>query len=112
MAFCASHWPANIPLWMMSCCGILVKDVIVQLITTLSSQLSYPPAIGPTLAARFSLSRAYYPLHRGSLGTGPMAVDREQNTIIDICNGVYSRLRYEFQELSMAVICMRGLYNG
>ena len=92
--------------------GIVVKDVIVQLITTLTSQLSYPPAIGPTLGARFSLLWAYYPLHRGSSGTGPMAVDREQNTITDINNGIYSRLRYDSQELSMGVICTRGLYNG
>ena len=58
------------------------------------------------------MSQAYYPLHRGSLGTGPTVVDREQNTLTDICNGVYSGLRYEFQELSMGVICTRGLYNG
>ena len=57
------------------------------------------------------MSRAYYPLHRGSLGTGPMAVDREQNTITDIYDGIYSRLRYDSQELSMRVICRRGLYN-
>ena len=93
MAFCAGHQPADISLWMLSSCVTVVKDGIVQLLTTLTSQLSYPPAIGPTLVARFSLSWAYYPLHRGSLGTGPMAMDREQNTITDICNDIYSRLR-------------------
>ena len=108
MAFCAGCQPADIPLLVMFCCSILVKDVIVQLITTLSSQSSYPPAIGPTLGARFSLSQAYYPLSRSILGTGPTVVDREQNTIIDICNGIYSGWRYEFQELSMGVICTRG----
>ena len=112
MAFCAGCQPADIPFWMMSHCSILAKDVIVQLITTLSSQLSYSPAIGPTLGTSFSLSWAFYPLHRGRSGTGPMVVDREQNTITDIHNGVYSGLRYEFQELSMEVICTRGLYNG
>ena len=59
-------------------------------IVTLTSQLFYPPAIGPTLGASFSLSWAYYPLHRGSSGTGPMAVDREQNTVIDDKDGIYS----------------------
>ena len=104
--------PANIPLWMVSSCGVVVKDVIVQLIITLTSQLSHQPAIGPTLGARFSLLLAYYSLHRGCSGTGPMAVDREQNTITDINDGIYSGLRYDSQELSMGVICMRGLYNG
>ena len=89
-----------------------MKDGIVQLIITLTSQLSYPPAIGPTLGARFSLLWAYYSLHRGSLGTGPMTVDREQNTITDVYDGIYSRFRCEFHELSMGVICTRGLYNG
>ena len=28
--------------------------------------------------------RCYYPLHRGSSCTGPMAVDREQNTMTDV----------------------------
>ena len=113
MTFCAGcHQLANIPLKMVSSCGVAVKDVIVQLITTLTSQLSYPPAMGPTLGARFSLSWAYYPLHRGSSGTGPMVVDREQNTITDIYNGIYSGLRYDSQELSIGVICTRGLYNG
>ena len=58
------------------------------------------------------LSRAYYPLHRGSSGTGPMTVDREQNTITDIYNGIYSGLRYDSPELQMGVICTKGLYNG
>ena len=93
MAFCASHWLANIPLWMVSSCCVVVKDVMVKLIITLTGQLSYPPAIGPTLGARFSLSQADYSLHRGSLGTGPTAVDREQNTITDVNDGVYSGLR-------------------
>ena len=104
MGFCIGHWPANIPLWMVSSCSVVVKDVIVQLIITLTSQLSYPPAIGPTLGARFSLSQAYYSLCRGSSGTGAMAVDREQNTITDNSDGVYSGLRYDSQELSMGVI--------
>ena len=39
----------------------------------------------------------YYPLHRGSSGTGPTAVDREQNTITDACDGIYSGLRYDPQ---------------
>ena len=56
--------------------------------------------------------QVYYPLHMGSLGTGPTVVDREQNTMTDINNGIYSRLRCEFQELSMGVICTRVLYNG
>ena len=89
-----------------------MKDVIVQLFITLTSQLSYPPAIGPTLGARFSLSQVYYPLCGSSSGTGPTAVDREQNTITDIDDGIHSRLRYDSQELSMGVICMRGLCNG
>ena len=95
--FCACHWPADMLLWMMCHCGILVKDVIVQLITTVSSQLSYSPAIGPTLGTRFSLLWGYCPLHRGSSGTGPMVVDREQNTITDVCNGIYSGSRYDPQ---------------
>ena len=82
---------------MMAHYGILVKDGIVQHITTLASQLSYPPAIGPTLGTRFSLSWAYYSLHRGSSGTGPIAMDREQNTITDVCDGIYSRFRYDPQ---------------
>ena len=109
MAFCAGYRPADIPLWMVSSYCVVVKDVIVQLIITLTSQLSYPPAIDPTLGPRFSLSQAYYSLCRGSLGTGPIAVDREQNTITDINNGVYFGLRYDSQELSMGVICTRGL---
>ena len=56
--------------------------------------------------------QAYYPLCRGSSGTGPMVVDREQNTVTDVCNGIYSGLRYDPQELSMGVICTRRLYNG
>ena len=99
MAFCASHQLANIPLWMVSSCGIVVKDVIVQHITPLTSQLSYLPSLGPTLGTRFSLSWAYYPFCRGSLDTGPTVVDREQNTITDINDGIYSRLRCEFQDL-------------
>ena len=75
--FCAGTGLADMLLWMMSHCCILVKDGIVQLITTLTSQLSYPPAIGPTLGARFSCHGCYYPLHRGSSGTGAMAVDKE-----------------------------------
>ena len=55
---------------------------------------------------------AYYSLHRGSSGTGPMVVNREQNTMTDINDGVYSGLRYGSQELSMGVLCTRGLYNG
>ena len=39
----------------------------------------------------------YYPLHRGSSGTGPTAVDREQKTLADVCNGIYSGLRYDPQ---------------
>ena len=77
MAFCASCGPADIPLWMVSSCCVVAKDFMVQLIITLTGQLSYPPALGPTLGARFSLWQAYYSLHRGSWGTGPMAVDRE-----------------------------------
>ena len=112
MAFCACHWPADIPLWMVSSCSVVVKDVIVQLIITMTSQLSYQPAIGPTLDTRFSLLWAYYSLHRSSLGTGPTAVDTEQNTLTDINDGVPSRLRYDSQELSGGIICTRGLYNG
>ena len=41
--------------------------------------------------------QGYYPLCRGSSGTGPMAVDREQNIITDVCNGIYSGLRYDPQ---------------
>ena len=54
----------------------------------------------------------YYPLHRDSLGTGPRVVDREQYTIIDVYDGIYSESRCEFHKLSMEVICTRGLYNG
>ena len=43
------------------------------------------------------LLQGYYPLCRGSSGTEPMAVDREQNTITDVCNGIYSGLRYDPQ---------------
>ena len=59
-SFCAGHWPTDIPLWMVSSCCVVVKDVMVQLVITLTGQLSYPPAIGPTLGARFSLLWAYY----------------------------------------------------
>ena len=85
---------------------------MVQLIITLTGQLSYPPAIGPTFGARSSLSQDYYSLHRGSSCTGSTAVYREQNTITDINDGVYSGLKYGFQELPMGVLCTRGLYNG
>ena len=34
--------------------------------------------------------QAYYPSHRGSSGTGPTVVDREQYTIIADNNGFYS----------------------
>ena len=41
-----------------------------------------------------------------------MAVDREQYTIIDVYDGIYSESRCKFHKLSMGVICTRGLYNG
>ena len=36
-----------------------VEDVMVQLIITLTGEMSYLPAIGPTLGARFSLSTSF-----------------------------------------------------
>ena len=45
------------------------------------------------------MSWAYYSLSRGSLGTGPMAVDREQNTVNDVKDGVYSGFEVWFSRV-------------
>ena len=43
--------------------------------------------------------QAYYSLCRGSSGTGLTAVDREQNTITDVNDGVYSGFEVWFSRV-------------
>ena len=47
----------------------------------------------------FFVTWAYYSLHRSSSCTGPMAVDKELNTINDVKDGVYSGFEVWFSRV-------------
>ena len=71
-----------------------------------SLQYTYQAAIGPTLGARFSLSQVLLPLVEGYSCTGPMVVDRIQNTI----NGV-AQIFILDQDMILKALKVGSLYK-